>query len=75
MSLRNTAFPCVCLLLLLSGCAQLPEKPTLPAENSLAVGADGCIEVSARSVILATGGFQGNAELLARYVSPQAQHL
>ena len=43
--------------------------------GALAVGADGCIEVSARSVVLATGGFQGNAELLARYVSPQAQHL
>jgi putative cardiolipin synthase len=44
MSLRNTAFPCVCLLLLLSGCAQLPEKPTLPAENSIAVGADGKLD-------------------------------
>jgi succinate dehydrogenase/fumarate reductase flavoprotein subunit len=25
--------------------------------------------------VLATGGFQGNAELLARYVTPEAQHL
>jgi succinate dehydrogenase/fumarate reductase flavoprotein subunit len=40
-----------------------------------AFGADGCIEARARSVILATGGFQGNAELLARYVSPHAEHM
>ncbi|HWI82365.1 FAD-dependent oxidoreductase [Ramlibacter sp.] len=33
---------------------------------------DGAIEVRARSVVLATGGFQGNAELLARHVSPHA---
>lgn len=43
--------------------------------GALAVGADGCIEATAHSVVLATGGFQGNAELLARYVTPQAQHL
>ena len=38
-------------------------------------GADGCLQATAPSVVLATGGFQGNAELLARYVSPQAQHM
>jgi hypothetical protein len=43
--------------------------------GALAFGADGCVEATARSVILATGGFQGNAELLARYVTPYAQHL
>lgn len=35
----------------------------------------GALEVRARSVILATGGFQGNAELLARYVTPHADNL
>jgi succinate dehydrogenase/fumarate reductase flavoprotein subunit len=43
--------------------------------GALAVDAEGCIEASAPAVVLATGGFQGNAELLARYVTPQAQHL
>ena len=32
----------------------------------------GPVEVKARAVILATGGFQGNAELLARHVTPYA---
>jgi hypothetical protein len=40
--------------------------------GALAIGPDGPVQVSARAVILATGGFQGNAELLARYVSPHA---
>jgi succinate dehydrogenase/fumarate reductase flavoprotein subunit len=31
---------------------------------------DGTAEIEARAVILATGGFQGNPELLARYVTP-----
>lgn len=35
----------------------------------------GPLEIRARSVILATGGFQGNAELLARYVTPHADNL
>jgi succinate dehydrogenase/fumarate reductase flavoprotein subunit len=39
----------------------------------LAFDAAGAVEVHAGSVILATGGFQGNPELLARYVTPQAQ--
>lgn len=41
--------------------------------GALAFDAQGdAVEVQARSVILATGGFQGNAELLARYVTPYA---
>ncbi len=40
--------------------------------GALACGPDGAVRVDARSVVLATGGFQGNAELLARYVSPHA---
>jgi len=43
--------------------------------GALAMGADGWIEATAGAVVLATGGFQGNAELLARYVTPHAQHL
>jgi succinate dehydrogenase/fumarate reductase flavoprotein subunit len=43
--------------------------------GALAFGADGAIEARARSVVLATGGFQGNAELLARYVSSEAAAL
>lgn len=35
----------------------------------------GPLEIRSRSVILATGGFQGNAELLARYVTPHADNL
>jgi succinate dehydrogenase/fumarate reductase flavoprotein subunit len=40
--------------------------------GALAFGAEGLVEASAPCVILATGGFQGNSELLARYVSPHA---
>jgi succinate dehydrogenase/fumarate reductase flavoprotein subunit len=40
--------------------------------GAIAFDAEGPVEAAAPSVILATGGFQGNAELLARYVSPQA---
>jgi succinate dehydrogenase/fumarate reductase flavoprotein subunit len=40
--------------------------------GALVLGAHGTTEVRARAVVLATGGFQGNAELLARHVSPQA---
>jgi succinate dehydrogenase/fumarate reductase flavoprotein subunit len=43
--------------------------------GALAFGSEGCIEARAGAVVLATGGFQGNAELLARYVSPQAAHM
>jgi succinate dehydrogenase/fumarate reductase flavoprotein subunit len=38
----------------------------------LAFGPEGSLEATARSVILATGGFQGNAELLERYVGQHA---
>jgi succinate dehydrogenase/fumarate reductase flavoprotein subunit len=38
----------------------------------LATGPEGPLQVTARAVILATGGFQGNAELLERYVGPHA---
>jgi hypothetical protein len=40
--------------------------------GALAFDAQGTIEVQARSVILATGGFQGNAQLLAQYLTPYA---
>ncbi|HET8745941.1 MAG TPA: FAD-binding protein [Ramlibacter sp.] len=40
--------------------------------GALAFGAEGALEARAGSIVLATGGFQGNAELLARYVSPHA---
>jgi succinate dehydrogenase/fumarate reductase flavoprotein subunit len=32
----------------------------------------GAIEIEAGSVVLATGGFQGNAELVTRYITPHA---
>jgi succinate dehydrogenase/fumarate reductase flavoprotein subunit len=38
----------------------------------LAIGPEGPVQVAARTVILATGGFQGNSELLERYVGPHA---
>jgi succinate dehydrogenase/fumarate reductase flavoprotein subunit len=40
--------------------------------GALVFDARGAIEIQARSVILATGGFQGNAQLLAQYVTPCA---
>lgn len=40
-----------------------------------AFDARGALEIRARSVVLATGGFQGNAELMARYVTPHANEL
>lgn len=40
--------------------------------GALAFGPEGPVRIDARAVVLATGGFQGNAELLARYVSPHA---
>jgi succinate dehydrogenase/fumarate reductase flavoprotein subunit len=40
--------------------------------GALVLGEQGAFEVSAGAVVLATGGFQGNAELLARHVSPHA---
>ncbi|MFH1605336.1 MAG: FAD-dependent oxidoreductase [Pseudomonadota bacterium] len=43
--------------------------------GALAFDADGAIEVQADSVILATGGFQGNAELVTRYITPYADRM
>lgn len=40
--------------------------------GAIVFGAQGAVEVQARAVVLATGGFQGNAELLARHVSRYA---
>jgi tricarballylate dehydrogenase len=58
------------------------------AAQSLVVGADGAVEgvrgigphnapfeARARSVILACGGFQGNAEMMNRYLGPRALYL
>lgn len=41
----------------------------------LAFDKDGALEIQADSVILATGGFQGNAELVARYITPYADSM
>lgn len=41
----------------------------------LAFDESGALEVQADSVILATGGFQGNAELLTRYITPYAESM
>lgn len=38
----------------------------------LAIGSQGPVQVTASKVVLATGGFQGNADLLERYVGPHA---
>ncbi|MEK7876770.1 MAG: FAD-dependent oxidoreductase, partial [Pseudomonadota bacterium] len=41
----------------------------------MAFDASGALEVQADSVILATGGFQGNTELVARYITPYAESM
>ena len=41
----------------------------------LGIDATGALEVQADSVILATGGFQGNTELVARYITPYADSM
>jgi succinate dehydrogenase/fumarate reductase flavoprotein subunit len=41
----------------------------------LAFDKDGALEVQADSVILATGGFQGNAEMVMRYITPYADSM
>jgi len=41
----------------------------------LAFDSSGALEVQADSVILATGGFQGNTELVARYITPYAESM
>lgn len=33
------------------------------------------VEVRGQAVVLASGGFQGNAEMMTRYIGPRAQHL
>lgn len=43
--------------------------------GALAFDDAGAVEVRAQFVILATGGFQGNPELLARYVTPFADSM
>lgn len=41
-----------------------------------AVGADGMVQcVEARAVVLASGGFEGNPEMLIRYLGPEARYL
>lgn len=40
-----------------------------------AAGLDGVTEIRAHAVVLATGGFQGNAELVARYIVPTPDNL
>ena len=41
----------------------------------VAFDANGALEVQADSVLLATGGFQGNTELVARYITPYADSM
>ena len=43
--------------------------------GALAFDANGALNVQADAVILATGGFQGNTELVARYVTPYADRM
>lgn len=43
--------------------------------GALAFDKGGALEIQADSVILATGGFQGNAELLTRYITPYAESM
>ena len=43
--------------------------------RALAFDKGGALEIQADSVILATGGFQGNAELLTRYITPYAESM
>jgi succinate dehydrogenase/fumarate reductase flavoprotein subunit len=39
------------------------------------IGAEGALELEASAVVLATGGFQGNAELVTRYIVRDASRL
>lgn len=36
---------------------------------------DGCVDVHAKSTLLATGGYQGDPELRARYIHPNARNM
>lgn len=50
-----------------------PEQGGLKVET---VGPDGGVRhVSARAVVLGTGGFEGNPEMLTRYIGPEARYL
>ena len=45
-------------------------------EGVLAIGPDGKrIEIRARNTVLASGGYQGNSEMLARYLGPVAANI
>lgn len=44
-------------------------------DGVVAAGPDGTTTIPARCVVLATGGFQGNEELLQRYVTPHTDRL
>lgn len=52
---------------------RLIEGPEGDVEGVIAKGPQGAARLYAPNVVLATGGFQGNAEMMARYVGPQAQ--
>lgn len=41
----------------------------------LAFDAEGPVDIEARAVVIATGGFQGNPELVTRYITPRADTL
>ena len=58
--------------LLANTALQQLSTPDGAVTGALAFGPEGPVRIGARAVVLATGGFQGNAELLARYVSPHA---
>lgn len=52
---------------------RMPEQGGLKVET---VGPDGGVRhVSARAVVLGTGGFEGNPEMLTRYIGPEARYL
>ena len=52
--------------------ANPPQMASILAERVAKFDEGGAVEIGAGSVILATGGFQGNAELVLRYITPYA---
>lgn len=54
---------------------QLLTDETGAVTGVRAHGPDGHLEIRAASVVLATGGFQGNAELVQRYITDEIEHL
>lgn len=59
---------------------QTAAKELLRTEDGMirgirALGPDGQVEVRASKVILASGGFQGNYEMLARYIGPRSRYV